>query len=123
MKNPGRIAFSTFVTLMLVAAFWAIWPAAGYSQPTAIDQQTAAAPLSVSGKITSVTENSFTLAVAGGQTTGQHFAEQEAKAKSMTFLVDKNTTVEGKIKVNANADVTYREENGKNVAISVLVTS
>jgi hypothetical protein len=40
----------------------------------------------------------------------------------MTFLIDKNTTVEGNLKVNANADVTYREESGSNVAISVRIT-
>jgi hypothetical protein len=40
----------------------------------------------------------------------------------MTFLIDKNTAVEGSLKVNANADVTYREESGNNVAISVRVT-
>jgi hypothetical protein len=31
--------------------------------------------------------------------------------------------VEGTLKVGANADVTYREENGANVAISVHVAS
>jgi len=41
----------------------------------------------------------------------------------MTFHIDKNTTIEGKLKVNANADVTYREDNGKNTAISVHVTA
>jgi len=40
----------------------------------------------------------------------------------MTFMIDKNTTLEGKLKVNANAEVTYREDNGKNIAISVKVT-
>jgi hypothetical protein len=41
----------------------------------------------------------------------------------MTFHIDNNTTVEGKLKVDANADVTYREDHGSNVAISVRVTS
>jgi hypothetical protein len=40
----------------------------------------------------------------------------------MTFVIDKNTTIEGKLKVNANAEVTYREDGGNNVAISVHVT-
>ena len=31
----------------------------------------------------------------------------------MTFQIDKNTTVDGKLKVGANADVTYREDSGK----------
>ena len=39
----------------------------------------------------------------------------------MIFLINQNTTVDGKLKVGANADVTYREDNGNNVAISVRV--
>jgi hypothetical protein len=39
----------------------------------------------------------------------------------MSFTIDQNTTVEGKLKVGANADVTYRQDNGANVAISVHV--
>ena len=33
-----------------------------------------------------------------------------------------NTTVDGTLKVGANADVTYREDAGKYVAISVRVS-
>jgi hypothetical protein len=40
----------------------------------------------------------------------------------MTFQIDKNTTVDGKLQVGANADVTYREEEGKFVAINVRVS-
>ena len=41
----------------------------------------------------------------------------------MNFLIDKNTTIEGKLQVGATADVTYREDNGSNIAISVRVGS
>jgi hypothetical protein len=47
---------------------------------------------------------------------------QETSQKSMTFQIDKNTTVDGKLQVGANADVTYREDGGKFVAISVRVS-
>jgi hypothetical protein len=40
----------------------------------------------------------------------------------MSFTIDQNTTIEGKMKVGANADVTYRQDNGANIAISVRVT-
>jgi hypothetical protein len=40
----------------------------------------------------------------------------------MTFQIDKNTTVDGKLKVGANADVTYRQDGGSNIAISVHVS-
>jgi len=115
--NVRRIIFATLASLTLVAALWAMPPATSNAQSTATAQQTpAAAPLSVSGKITAVAKDSFTLAV--GQQLGQ-----TPEAKSMTFLIDKNTTVEGKLRVNANAEVTYREESGRNIAISVHVAS
>jgi hypothetical protein len=115
--NPRRIVLATLASLMLVAALWAMPPATSNTQSTATAQQTPAAPLSVSGKITAVAKDSFTLAV------GQQLEQQAPEAKSMTFLIDKNTTVEGKLRVNANAEVTYREESGRNIAISVHVAS
>ncbi|PYT71797.1 MAG: hypothetical protein DMG39_11940 [Acidobacteria bacterium] len=123
MKNPHRFLFATLASLMLVAALWAMPPAIDNAQPAAT-AQTPASQLSVSGKITAVRKDSFTLAVAGGQaSSGQQFAQEAPNAKSMVFQIDKNTTIEGKLKVNATADVTYREENGKNIAISVHVTA
>jgi hypothetical protein len=46
---------------------------------------------------------------------------EAANPKTMTFQIDKNTTIEGTLKVGANADVTYRQEKGANIAISVHV--
>ena len=121
MKNLHRIVVATLASLMLVAALWAMPPATDNAQPTAI-AQTPASQLSASGKITAVGKDSFTLAVAGGQASaGQQLLQEAPKPKSMVFHIDKNTTIEGKLKVDANADVTYREENGKNIAISVHV--
>jgi hypothetical protein len=123
MKNMHRIVFAIPTSLMLVAALWAMPPATDNTQPTAT-AQTPASQLSVSGKITAIGKDSFTLAVAGGQTsTGQQLAQEAPKAKSMIFHTDKNTTIEGKLKVDANADVTYREENGRNIAISVHIAA
>ena len=68
-------------------------------------------------------KNSFTLAVGQSQTSsdGHNPQQDPASPKTMTFLLDKNTTIEGSLKVDANADVTYRQEKGANVAISVRV--
>jgi hypothetical protein len=124
MKNMHRIVFATLASLMLVASLLAIPPANNAQLTTTAQAQTPASQLSVSGKITAVGKGSFTLAVAGSQTSsGQQLAQEAPKAKSMIFHIDKNTTIEGKLKVDANADVTYREENGKNIAISVHVTA
>ena len=120
MSNTRRVVFATLASLVLVAALWAMPPAPGNTQPTAVAQETAA-QLSVSGKITAVAKDSFTLSVAG-QTT-QQLAQEAPQPKSMTFHIDKNTAIEGKLKVNANADVTYREQSGRNIAISVHVAS
>jgi len=121
MSNSRRVIFSILTSLVLVAALAAISSSTGNAQPASIGQT--AAPLSVSGKVTAVAKNSFTLAVGGSQTSAGQQIAQTPEAKSMTFMLDKNTTIEGKLKVNANAEVTYREDNGKNIAISVHVTA
>ena len=124
MKNPRRIVFATLTSLILVAAVWALPPATtGGSTHLAVTAQTAA-PQSVSGKIASIGKDSFTLTVGATRpTSGQQLAQDPASPKTMTFVIDKNTTIEGKLKVNANAEVTYREDGGNNVAISVHVTA
>jgi len=77
--------------------------------------QAAAQTQSVSGTIAAVGKDSFTLTVAS-------FGQAPNAGKSMIFMVDPNTTVEGKLKVGSNADVTYREEKGQNIAVSVRVS-
>jgi len=77
----------------------------------------------VSGKITAVDKSSFsiTVATAKNSSTGQQLTEQGGSPQTMTFTIDKNTTVDGKLKVGASADVTYRQDSGNNIAISVHV--
>lgn len=117
MKNASRIIVSALASLALVASVWALPPANAHLNT--LNAQAAAQPQSVSGKIASVAPDSFTLTVSANP---GHQMEQTASPKTMTFLIDKNTTVEGKLKVDANAEVTYRQDNGQNVAISVRVT-
>ena len=120
MKNVGRVVFSTLASLSLAAAVWALPPSATHgtasgllSVPNAPQEQ------SVSGKIASVEKSSFTLTVGQSQT--QNLQQDPNTPKTMTFMIDKNTTIDGSLKVGANADVTYRQEKGSNVAISVRV--
>ena len=125
MKNRRRIVLATLTSLILVAAAWGLPPATtgGSAHPAVTAEQTPAAPQSVSGKIASIGKDSFTLTVgANHPATGHQLVQEPASPKTMTFVIDKNTTIEGKLKVNANADVTYREESGNNIAISVHVT-
>ena len=71
---------------------------------------------SVTGTIASVAKNSFTLTLGSAMS-----QREQTSPRTMMFLIDKNTAVDGKLRVGASADVTYREDNGNNVAISVRV--
>lgn len=124
MKNTLRLTLASLAGIILVVAAWGLPPAIhGSTHPTLITEQTPSTQ-SVSGKIASVAKDSFTLTVAGSQTSaGQQLSQQQAEPKTMTFHIDKNTAIEGKLKVGANAEVTYREEGGKNIAVSVHVAS
>lgn len=125
MKKESRFALAILAGLVFVALITSAWPASATtsarSHPMITNEQTPAPAQSVTGKITAVEKNTFTLAVASG-TTSEKLQLNEASPKSMTFHIDKNTTIDGKLQVGSNADVTYREENGQNLAISVRVT-
>ncbi len=126
MRNIGRVFFFTLGDLSLIAAVLALPP--GATHGTAMvgwsSSQSASQEQSVSGKIASVEKNSFTLTVGQSQTSSdrQNLRQDLDGPKTMTFQIDKNTTIEGSLRVGANADVTYRQEKGANVAISVHVS-
>jgi len=122
MGNVGRVFFSTLVTLALAVAVWSLPPSTTHGTAVLALSNSQAAPQeqSVSGKIASVGKNSFTLTVGSEK---QNLQQDPGTSRTMTFLLDKNTTIEGSLRVGANADVTYRQEKGANVAISVHVAS
>jgi|SRR5215467_3543935 len=124
MKNTLRLTLASLAGVILVVAAWGLPPATNGSNHPALTTEQTPSTQSVSGKIASVAKDSFTLTVASNQTSaGQQLTQQQAEPKTMTFHIDKNTTIEGKLKVNASAEVTYREESGKNIAVSVRVAS
>ena len=118
MKKGLKLILSAMTSLILVAAVYAL----PVTLPnTTTHAQTAAQ--SVSGKIAEVQKTTFTLSIGPSHTASNMSQDlQEPTQKSMTFQIDKNTTVDGKLQVGANADVTYREDGGKLVAISVRVS-
>ena len=122
MKIEARIVCSALASLFLAAAVWALPRAHGTAPTNPANQQAAPQTQSVTGKIASVSNSSFTLTV-GSSASSQGQQLQQAAPKTMNFLIDKNTTIEGKLQVGATADVTYREDNGNNIAISVRVGS
>jgi hypothetical protein len=118
MNKPLRIVFSAIGSLALAGATLAV-PANRTAQQD--PQSQTAQTQSVSGKIASVDKTSFTLTVGSGTTNPGHQMMQTSP-RTMTFMIDKNTTVDGKLQVGANADVTYRSEGGNNIAVSVRVS-
>ncbi len=123
MRIVGRVIFSTLTSLALAAAVWALPPTHSTAM-LGLSSQDAAQQQSVSGKIASVEKNSFTLTVGQSQTSSDknNLQSEPGNPKTMVFQLDKNTTMEGSLKVGASADVTYRQEKGANIAISVHVT-
>jgi Cu/Ag efflux protein CusF len=117
MKNVWRFGLSSVAGLLLIGGALALANANAHRDATTA--QAAPQTQSISGKITSVEKNSFTLTVGSAM---EQVAQEGATARSMTFAIDKNTTIEGTLKVGSNADVTYRTESGANIAISVHVT-
>jgi Cu/Ag efflux protein CusF len=119
MKNKTRFILAATFSLVLITAVWAIPPA---THATNDATQAAAQTQSASGTISAVDKDSFTITLPpAGNIAAANLAQQDPP-KSMTFVVDKNTTIEGKLRVGANADVTYRDDNGNHVAIGVRVT-
>jgi hypothetical protein len=108
-----RLRTSMFLaTLFLVCFTIAAWstppaaqPAAGSLQPTPDNQ-------SLSGQITSMGDAEFSVQVVA----------KNKDASTVHFLVDDKTTVEGKLAVGAQATVEYRSNDGKNIAVHVIVT-
>jgi hypothetical protein len=125
MRTAGRVFFSTLASLALAAAVWALPSTTAHGTAMlGLSGQEAAQQQSVSGKIASVEKNSFTLTVGQSQTSSDknNLQLEPGNPKTMVFQLDKNTTIEGSLKVGASADVTYRQEKGANIAISVHVT-
>jgi hypothetical protein len=131
-KQKRRFAFFLFLDCILITAL-AIFgsvvartsppslPSSSPSLPSTEQGQTSPEAQSVTGTISSVRKKSFTLTIASAISNGP--PSQQTNPKSMIFLMDKNTTIDGQLRVGASANVTYREDNGNNIAINVRVPS
>lgn len=75
---------------------------------------------SASGRITSIEGNTFSLKTATTRN-GSTKSEGDGGQAVLTFTIDQDTDVDGKIAVGAEANVTYRQEDGNNIAVSVRV--
>jgi hypothetical protein len=105
-----RFRASLLVALLLFCITTAAWSvplpiqAVNHLQPTPDNQ-------SLSGQITAVSAAQFSVQVA-----------KNKDASIVQFVIDGKTKVEGKLAVGAQATVEYRSEEGKNIAVRVIVT-
>jgi len=105
--RTSLVLATLFVVCFTIAAWSAPSPALpgeGHLSPTPDNQ-------SLSGQITSVGDAEFSVQVAKNKDTS-----------TVQFMVDDKTKVEGKLAVGAQATVEYRSNEGKNIAIRVIVT-
>lgn len=121
MKKMGRIGISIISGALLTAGTWAL--PATMPRPSSHQEgpKSSVQLESVSGTISTVQHNSFTLVTSAG-TPGEHLQQVSSDSKTMMFITDENTAVDGKLQAGANADVIYREDNGNNMAVSVTVS-
>jgi len=121
VNKISRIAVTIASSSILTAAAWALPARAPNPVPNQAGSPDAAQLQSVAGRIASVETNSFTLQTTSTMPRGEQF-QQSSASTTMTFQVDRNTSISGKLAVGANADVSYRTESGNNIAVVVSVT-
>jgi hypothetical protein len=107
MRFRTALSLATLFVVCFTAASWAtpvpdrLIPARVVPAPDNPSQ---------SGKIASIGDAAFSLEVTNGQ-----------QRKTVEFLVDDDTKVEGKLQVGSQATVEYRSADGKNIAVHVVV--
>ncbi|MGA2095644.1 MAG: hypothetical protein ABSH39_05050 [Candidatus Acidiferrum sp.] len=108
MKFRTILSLATlFMACFTLAVFAQPLPAEGGYRSPATENQ------SVSGKIASVGDAAFELSTS---------SKDDQASKTVQFLVDDKTKVEGKLTVGAQAMVEYRSDSGQNIAVHVVVT-
>ncbi len=121
MKNIHRIGLSLISGSLIAVGTWAL-PITAPSSSKAPAPAQSVQLQSASGQVATVSRDSFTLTTTGNATQGEAFAQVDNTSKTMMFVIDDNTTVDGKLIVGANADVVYRDDNGNHMAVSVTVS-
>jgi hypothetical protein len=107
--------FRTILTMAILFPAWlavAGWSELCASQPSRAFYRPATQTGSVSGKISAVGPDSFSVDVQKSQ-----------EPVTLKFLIDASTKIDGKLKVGAAATVDYRTEDVNNIAVHVVVHS
>lgn len=102
----------TLATLFLTCFTIAVWSTPLAAQPVSRPFDPATQKGSVSGRISSIGDASFTVDV-----------KQSHDVVTLTFFIDDNTKMDGKLDVGSIATVDYRSDDGNNIATRVVVQS
>jgi hypothetical protein len=121
MTNIHRVGLSIIGGSLVAIGTWAL-PVGAPASRTPLPAQSSIQLQSASGQIATVSRDSFTLTTSNGASQGEAFAQVDNTSKTMLFVIDDNTTIDGKLTVGANADVIYRDDNGNHMAVSVTVS-
>jgi hypothetical protein len=121
MKNIHRVGLSLISGSLLAMAAWAL-PVAAPSAKTAATSQNGVLLESVSGTVVTVARDAFTLTTPASAPQGMQVAQVDDTTKTMMFVIDQNTTIDGRLRIGASADVVYRKDAGNNMAVSVTVS-
>ena len=105
MNKMVRVGVSV-IACLVIAGFLSVVPSVAKKSAAPSAQSSAAETHTVSGKVTAIGKNSFTLLVGSTKKMSEESNESNS-GKSMTFLVDSNTTIDGSVQVGVDADVTY----------------
>jgi hypothetical protein len=100
----------TLATLFLTCFTVAVWSSPLTSERGIGPTDSASLKGSVSGKISSIGDASFSVAV-----------KRDQEVVMIEFLVDDDTKVDGKLKIGSVATVDYRTDDGNNIAGRVVV--
>jgi hypothetical protein len=100
----------TLATLFLACFTVAVWSEPLSSQPVSRPYEPATQTGSVSGRISSIGDASFSVDVKKSQ-----------DLVTLRFLIDDSTKIDGKLEVGSVATVDYRTDEGNNIALRVVV--
>jgi hypothetical protein len=112
-------SYHRICSLVVLGTVLAVMPAAGaVGASIALVYRQTANVQSASGRITVVQGNTFTLQVSTNHKNSQG---KDNGQNTLTFTIGQDTDVSGKIAIGADANVTYRQQDGNNIAVSVHI--
>ena len=109
MRARSALSLTTLFVVLFVAGAWSIKLASQF--PSTLWNR-APENRSVTGKIAGIRDAEFSVQVG-----------KDKDAKTMRFLIDENTKVEGRLVEGAQVLVEYTTEKGENFAVRVVVAS